>query len=292
MGVTRRCACGWNLRWPTRGTTVPRVPLGPAVPRGSGCRCRVRPNLLLTGQLIRLLAWVYGLAGGCSGYLRMSGGGAPMRSKASPLCASGPARSGLGLSAFYVALLVTMCGFIGATIVNSSVDAALGYATSETGPWWRQRLPRPITRWQTLLAKWAVAVPGHAVVYRPPDSDRRGSPGHGRAALARAVDVLLVRGRRDRRRDTGLVRRAGNARAGAGSPRVRLPRPSIVGRYPYPSKRCRASTGSRPTSSRSARSLAPYGPSFTSTPPETRASTAAWLSPPLGSRSGSSPGLP
>jgi hypothetical protein len=24
---------------------------------GPGCRCRVRPNLLLTGQLIRLLAW-------------------------------------------------------------------------------------------------------------------------------------------------------------------------------------------------------------------------------------------
>ena len=31
----------------------------------------------------------YGLADGCSGYLRMSGGGAPMRSKASPLCAGG-----------------------------------------------------------------------------------------------------------------------------------------------------------------------------------------------------------
>ena len=70
-----------------------------------------------------------------------------------------PSHAGLGLSAFYGALLVMMCGFLGATIINSSVDAGLGYATSEVGPWWRQRLPLSITRWQTLLAKWAVAVP-------------------------------------------------------------------------------------------------------------------------------------
>jgi YhgE/Pip-like protein len=69
-----------------------------------------------------------------------------------------PPHSGLGLSAFYIALLIMMSGFLGATIVNSSLDAALGYATSEIGPWWRQRLPVSITRWQTLLAKWAVAV--------------------------------------------------------------------------------------------------------------------------------------
>jgi uncharacterized phage infection (PIP) family protein YhgE len=42
--------------------------------------------------------------------------------------------------------------------VNSSVDAALGYASSEVGPWWRQRLPRRITRWQTLLTKWVMVV--------------------------------------------------------------------------------------------------------------------------------------
>ena len=70
-----------------------------------------------------------------------------------------PAHSGLGLSAFYVALLIMMCGFLGATIVNTGVDSALGYASSEVGPWWRQRLPRRISRWQTLLVKWAVAVP-------------------------------------------------------------------------------------------------------------------------------------
>ena len=69
-----------------------------------------------------------------------------------------PSHSGLGLSAFYVSLLITMCGFLGATIVNSSLDGVLGYATSEVGPWWRQRVPARISRWQTLLAKWAVAI--------------------------------------------------------------------------------------------------------------------------------------
>jgi YhgE/Pip-like protein len=63
----------------------------------------------------------------------------------------------LGLSAFYAALLILMSGFLTATIVNSSVDGALGYATTEMGPRWSQRLPLPINRWQTLLVKWAMA---------------------------------------------------------------------------------------------------------------------------------------
>lgn len=57
-----------------------------------------------------------------------------------------PAHSGLGLSAFYLSLLIMMCGFLGATIVNTAVDSALGYASSEVGPWWRQRLPRRLSR--------------------------------------------------------------------------------------------------------------------------------------------------
>jgi YhgE/Pip-like protein len=69
-----------------------------------------------------------------------------------------PPHSALGLSAFYLSLLTLMCGFLGATIVNSSLDSALGYATTEIGPKWSQRRPVPITRWQTLLAKWVVAV--------------------------------------------------------------------------------------------------------------------------------------
>ena len=69
-----------------------------------------------------------------------------------------PPNSALGLSAFYISLLALMCGFLGAVLVNSSVDAALGYSTSEIGPRWRQRMPVAISRWQTLLTKWSVAL--------------------------------------------------------------------------------------------------------------------------------------
>ena len=68
-----------------------------------------------------------------------------------------PPNSALGLSAFYISLLAIMCGFLGAILVNSTIDGALGYATTEIGPKWRQRAPVAITRWQTLVAKWAVA---------------------------------------------------------------------------------------------------------------------------------------
>jgi hypothetical protein len=66
--------------------------------------------------------------------------------------------SALGLSAFYVALLALMCGFLSAPLINSIVDSALGYAASEIGPKWTQRAPVQISRWQTLLAKWVMAV--------------------------------------------------------------------------------------------------------------------------------------
>jgi YhgE/Pip-like protein len=69
-----------------------------------------------------------------------------------------PTHSALGLSAFYISLLITFCGFLGAVIVNTSIDAVLGYAVSEIGPVWRQRQPVAISRWQTLLAKWVMAV--------------------------------------------------------------------------------------------------------------------------------------
>jgi YhgE/Pip-like protein len=68
-----------------------------------------------------------------------------------------PSNSALGLSAFYVSLLTMMCGFIGAIIVSSSVDAALGQAPTEMGPRWRLNPFRQMTRWQTLLTKWAIA---------------------------------------------------------------------------------------------------------------------------------------
>jgi YhgE/Pip-like protein len=69
-----------------------------------------------------------------------------------------PPNTALGLSAFYVALLAMLAGFVGATIVNSSLDGALGYTTTELGPRWKQRRPLPIARQQTLLLKWSVAL--------------------------------------------------------------------------------------------------------------------------------------
>lgn len=69
-----------------------------------------------------------------------------------------PSHSALGLSAFYLSLLALMCGFLGATILNSSVDSVLGYAATEMGPKWSQRRPVAISRWQTLLTKWLMAI--------------------------------------------------------------------------------------------------------------------------------------
>ncbi|MCW2980551.1 MAG: hypothetical protein JWO14_2278 [Solirubrobacterales bacterium] len=69
-----------------------------------------------------------------------------------------PAKAALGLSAFYTSLLILMSGFIGATIINSFLDGVLGFAPTEIGPKWAMRRPTLITRWQTLLAKWGMAV--------------------------------------------------------------------------------------------------------------------------------------
>jgi len=69
-----------------------------------------------------------------------------------------PAKAALGLSAFYTSLLILMSGFIGATIVNSFLDGALGFAPTEIGSRWSMARPALISRWQTLLAKWGMAV--------------------------------------------------------------------------------------------------------------------------------------
>lgn len=69
-----------------------------------------------------------------------------------------PAHSALGLSAFYIALIAIMSGFVGSTLINSSIDSALGYAATELGPRWRHRRPVAIGRRQTLLVKWCAAV--------------------------------------------------------------------------------------------------------------------------------------
>jgi YhgE/Pip-like protein len=69
-----------------------------------------------------------------------------------------PSHSALGLSAFYVSLVSILAGFLAATVINSSIDGALGYATSDMGPRWKIRIPKRISRRQTLLTKWTIAL--------------------------------------------------------------------------------------------------------------------------------------
>jgi YhgE/Pip-like protein len=68
-----------------------------------------------------------------------------------------PDHSALGLSAFYIALLGLIAGFVGATLINASVDGALGYASSQLGTRFTQRRPMAINRTQTLLVKLAIS---------------------------------------------------------------------------------------------------------------------------------------
>jgi len=68
-----------------------------------------------------------------------------------------PDHTALGLSAFYIALLAILAGFIAATLINTSLDSALGYSSSEMGPRWTLRRPTAIRRRTTFLAKWAAA---------------------------------------------------------------------------------------------------------------------------------------
>jgi YhgE/Pip-like protein len=69
-----------------------------------------------------------------------------------------PAHSALGLSAFYVSLISILAGFLAAGVINSSIDGALGYATSDLGPRWKIRIPKRISRKQTLITKWCIAL--------------------------------------------------------------------------------------------------------------------------------------
>ncbi|MFF4381473.1 YhgE/Pip domain-containing protein [Kitasatospora sp. NPDC001547] len=71
--------------------------------------------------------------------------------------------SGMGLSAFYYALVLVVCGMLGANVVNSQVDVALGYAHSDVGPW-RRRLPLLRSSRVQTLAVGSVLIVGLSVV--------------------------------------------------------------------------------------------------------------------------------
>ncbi|MVU81280.1 DUF3533 domain-containing protein [Nocardia sp. ET3-3] len=68
-----------------------------------------------------------------------------------------PAGTGQGLSAFFYTLVLLFAGFSGAMIIHSMVDNVLGFLPAEYGPWFRAPEPAAISRWRTLLVKWAIA---------------------------------------------------------------------------------------------------------------------------------------
>lgn len=69
-----------------------------------------------------------------------------------------PNGTGNGLSAFYYSLLLLLAGFTGSIVVSSLVDSNLGYVPAEFGPVYRFAERVRISRFQTLLVKWAVMV--------------------------------------------------------------------------------------------------------------------------------------
>nr|WP_067536114.1 ABC transporter permease [Nocardia crassostreae] len=68
-----------------------------------------------------------------------------------------PAGTGQGLSAFFYTLVLLFSGFSCALIIHTMVDNVLGYVPAEYGPWYRHLQPVAISRWRTLLVKWAMA---------------------------------------------------------------------------------------------------------------------------------------
>lgn len=69
-----------------------------------------------------------------------------------------PNGTGNGLSAFYYALLLLLAGFSGSIVVSMLVDSLLGYAPAEFGPVYRFAEQAHISRFRTLLIKWAMMV--------------------------------------------------------------------------------------------------------------------------------------
>jgi YhgE/Pip-like protein len=69
-----------------------------------------------------------------------------------------PNGTGNGLSAFYYALLLLLAGFTGSIVVSTLVDSLLGYVPAEWGPVYRFSEQAIISRFRTLVVKWAIMV--------------------------------------------------------------------------------------------------------------------------------------
>ncbi|MET7773701.1 DUF3533 domain-containing protein [Nocardia sp. NPDC005366] len=64
--------------------------------------------------------------------------------------------AGQGLIAFFYTLILLLAGFTGAMIIHTMVDSLLGFTPTEYGPWFVQPPATGISRFRTLLIKWAV----------------------------------------------------------------------------------------------------------------------------------------
>jgi uncharacterized phage infection (PIP) family protein YhgE len=69
-----------------------------------------------------------------------------------------PDGTGNGMSAFYYALLLLLAGFTGSIVINMLVDSTLGFVPAEFGPVYRFAEQVKISRFRTLLIKWALTV--------------------------------------------------------------------------------------------------------------------------------------
>jgi uncharacterized phage infection (PIP) family protein YhgE len=67
-----------------------------------------------------------------------------------------PDGTGNGLSAFYYSLLLLLAGFTGSIVINMLVDSMLGFVPAEFGPVYRFAEQVKISRFRTLLIKWAL----------------------------------------------------------------------------------------------------------------------------------------
>ncbi|MFG2622805.1 YhgE/Pip family protein [Streptomyces sp. NPDC048507] len=65
-------------------------------------------------------------------------------------------RSAMGLSAFYYALVLVVCGMLGANVVNSQVDTALGYLHTDFGPFRKREPVQQTSRVRTLAIGMAL----------------------------------------------------------------------------------------------------------------------------------------
>ncbi|WP_245568447.1 YhgE/Pip domain-containing protein [Nocardia concava] len=75
-----------------------------------------------------------------------------------------PTGSGQGLTAFFYALLLLIAGMVGAMIIHTLIDSALGFLPTEWGPWYLRPETASITRFHTLLLKWSAVAAMSVVV--------------------------------------------------------------------------------------------------------------------------------